>query len=454
VVPTASSFGFVRSLGRPVAFAMKIISLTPGTGSFHCGSCLRDHTLVKALRALGHDAAMVPMYLPLIVEETIDPEDDHPIQFGGINVYLQQKSALFRKTPRWLDGLFNARWLLRKAADRSGMTQAHELAELTISMLRGEEGHQVKELDKLIAYLETHGRPDVVSLSNGLLVGLARPLQRRLGAAVVCGLQGEDAFLDSFPEADRRRSWEALSQRVRDADVLVAASDYYAGVMRQRLNVEEQFVQVVPNGIALKTLAPPARPPATPTIGYLARLCHAKGLHTLVDAFILLKNEDKHREVKLRIAGTKAVIDEPYIAEQRAKLAAAGVAGDVEWRINLDAAHKPTFLQSISVLSVPATYGEAFGLYVIEALACGVPFVQPRHGAFGELLHHTGGGILVEPDDPAALADGLARVLGDHPLRDQLGAAGRLAVAEKFSAARMALRFVDVCEQARAAKAP
>lgn len=423
---------------------MKIVSLTPGAGHYYCGSCLRDHALVKALRALGHDAVMAPMYLPWVVEQPIDSQDEQPIQFGGINLYLQQKSAVFRKTPRWLDALFNQSWLLRQAAKRNGMTRAHDLAELTLSMLAGENGKQAKELDKLIDYLDQLGRPDVVSLSNGLLAGLAGPIKRRLGAMVVCNLQGEDAFLDTFDKVDRRRAWTELGRQARKADVLVAASHYYAQVMRRRLNVADDFVHVVHNGIDLTDLSPPDNVPDPPAIGYLAHLRPAKGLHTLVDAFIELKKQGEHPRVRLLIAGTTTPSDQSYINQQRDKLHLAKLSGDVEWLTNLDASAKRAFLQRLTLLSVPATYGEAFGLYILEALACGVPVVQPRHGAFTELLEATGGGILVEPDDPRALAAGLAQLFNDHVRRNELAQTGRRAVLENFGADHMAKRFLDV----------
>ena len=91
---------------------MRILQLTPGTGSFYCGQCLRDNALALALRARGHEVHMIPLYLPLLTDER-SALDDTPIFFGGINVYLEQKFALFRNTPAWIDRLFNAPGLLQ-----------------------------------------------------------------------------------------------------------------------------------------------------------------------------------------------------------------------------------------------------------------------------------------------------------------------------------------------------
>src|SRR5215210_5827192 len=102
---------------------MHIIQLTAGTGSFYCGTCLRDNALVAALRRQGHDALTIPMYLPLTLDEAPTTEGA-PVFYGGINVYLQQKFGWFRRTPRWLDRLLDAPALLRAAGQKAGSTRA------------------------------------------------------------------------------------------------------------------------------------------------------------------------------------------------------------------------------------------------------------------------------------------------------------------------------------------
>ncbi len=424
---------------------MRIVSLTPGTGSFHCGSCLRDEALVRALRAMGHDATMVPMYLPLVLD---DPGDGtiEPVRFGGVNVYLQQKSALFRHAPRWIDRIFDSNWILRFAAKRAGMTRPADLYELTISMLFGEEGKQRKEIEKLIDYLEAHDRPDVVCLSNGLLVGLARRIKQRLGVPVICTLQGEDAFLDSLPHPHSARAWATLADRAADIDMFIAISQYYRNQMQKRLALPDGRIQVVYNGIVTDHFAPAAEPPPTPTVGFLARMNYAKGLHALVEAFILLRRSGEVNDVRLKVAGAVTPTDEAYLRRLQQKLTEFELNDAVEFHPNITRDAKRAFLQSLSVLSVPASYGEAFGLYVLEALASGVPVVQPRSGAFPELLEQTGGGMLVDADDPQALSDGIETLLKDPDHARTLGDKGRQAVLEKFTATRMAEDFLQVCE--------
>jgi glycosyltransferase involved in cell wall biosynthesis len=415
---------------------VRILQITPGTGSFYCGTCLRDNALVAELRRLGHDALLVPLYLPIVVDEP-PAAGNAPLFYGGVNVYLQQKSGLFRKTPPWLDRLFDATPVLRLAASRAGSTEARELGDLTVSTLRGEEGRQVKELDRLAGWL-AEMKPEIVCLSNALLVGLARQIRKRTGAAMACTLQGEDAFLDSLPGGDREAAWQALAERADDVDVFIGVSHYYAGVMRRRAGLAEPRVHVVHNGILLDGYSPASAPPDTPALGYLARLHPSKGLATLVEAYILLRQQKRVPNLQLRVAGSMTASDRPFVERLQARLGAAGVADQTQFLPNLDREAKIAFLQGLSVFSVPATYGESFGLYVIEALAAGVPVVQPRHAAFPELIEATGGGLLCEPDDPESLAAGIEAMLRDPDAARQMGARGREAVRERFNVTRMA----------------
>ena len=163
-----------------------------------------------------------------------------------------------------------------------------------------------------------------------------------------------------------------------------------------------------------------------------------KGLDTLVEAFLQVKTAG----ARLRIAGAMTSQDKRFVASLRQKL------GDrAEFLPNLDRAAKADFLRRLAVFSVPATYGEAFGMYVLEAQAAGVPVVQPRHGAFPEVLAATGGGLLCEPNQPAALAAALDELLADPARARQLGAAGRQAVQEKFSMATMTANIAAILEK-------
>ena len=422
---------------------MKIVNLTPGTGNFHCGSCLRDVALARALRELGHDVTIVPLYLPFVLDGKAD-EETGPLFLGGINMYLQQKSRLFRHTPQWIDRLFDRENLLRRAADRAGMTSARDLGEMTVSSLQGADGRQKKELGKLVTWLEKGGTPDLVVFSNGLLSGVAGHVREELGVPVVVTLQGEDAFLDTLPEPWRTQAWDLFASHSGHVSAYLPVSHYYGGVMQERLGIDPDKIRTVPNGIDCSPFFPGDKMDP-PTIGYLARLCHGKGLGAFVDAFIHLRSGVG--DVHAHIAGTMTGEDEEFLGMQTRKLEDAGVMGDVTVSPNLDQGAKAAFLRGLTLFSVPATYGESFGLYVIEALASGVPVVQPNHAAFPEIIAATGGGVLCEPDDPVSLAYHWARLLADETKREQLATTGRAKALEHYSIERMAREVADVYSQ-------
>ena len=435
---------------------MNIIQITPGAGKMYCGNCFRDNALVATLRAMGHSALMVPLYLPLTLDEE-DQSAGTPIFFGGVSVYLEQKSALFRRAPRWLHRLLATPALLRWAAGRAAKTRAADVGELMLSTLQGEQGKQATELQALVDWLKKQPHPDVVCLSNALLIGMARTLKRELFSPVTCMLQGEDTFLDALPSDYSERCWQLLRQRASEVDLLIAPSRYFANLMSHRLGLNQDLVRVVPNGINLAPFGvkasthhqvePQKGLRAPPTLGYLARMCREKGLDSLVAAYIILRRRNRIKDLKLRVGGGCGPSDKQFVNSLRDQLQNAGLLGDVEFCPNLDLNGKIAFLKSLSVFSVPATYGEAFGLYVIEALAAGVPVVQPRTAAFPELIEATGGGMLCEPANPESLADAVEQMLLEPGRALSLGETGRRAVFEKFSAEVMCRNMLTVFEE-------
>ena len=427
---------------------MRIVQLTPGSGgSFYCENCLRDAALVTAMRSLGHDVLMVPMYLPLALEKN-RVVANAPLFFGGLNVYLQQKLAIFRKTPRWIDRFFDSPSLLRRLARKAGMTSARDLGESTISMLKGEHGHQTKELQRLIAWLTGRQEaPDIVCLSNILLGGLAPSIKNSLGVPVVCLLQDEDGFIDGLDGSYSKRAWEMIAERCGDIDAFIAVSRYYAGVMERRLRLDKEKVHVVYTGISMEGYGPADRRPEAPTIGYLSRMCADRGLDTLVEAFIRIKNCDRLKNARLRIAGGERGDDEAFIEKIRGRLVAAGVIDDAEFLVDFDRDVRRSFLQSLSVLSVPEKKPVACGLYVLEALAAGVPVVEPSMGVFPEIIEMTGGGFLYDPGAPDALGAAIERLLLDAESARSLGLKGRAAVSEKLTVEQTTGEMLRIYEQ-------
>ncbi len=397
--------------------------------------------MARELIAQGHDAVLLPMYLPLTLDEA-PANPGAPIFYGGISVYLQQKFAWFRTAPRWVDAFLNHPALLRWVGKYSGMTSGADLGALTHSMLLGDDGRQNRELEHLVDWLVAQGRPDAIWLSTGLLVGLARRLRAALRVPVICSLQGEDSFLDGLAEPWRTRCWELLRARAGDVQRFIAPSRYYGDLMGARLGLDSSQWRVIYNGINLDGLAPVAPLAEPAVIGYLARMTEGKGLGLVVDAFILLKLRGRFPMAVLRCAGAMTSADEGYVRRLQLKLNAAGCSGDVEFLSNVTREGKAEFLRSLSLLSVPATYGEAFGLYLIEALAAGVPLVQPQCAAFPEIVEATGGGLLYDADDAEGLVKMWELLLGDPVLARDLGRRGRAVVEKDFSVTAMARRFL------------
>jgi glycosyltransferase involved in cell wall biosynthesis len=421
---------------------MRIAYIASGAGNMYCGSCIHDNTLAAALIKLQHQVALVPLYTPMRTDEE-SVSIDH-VFYGGINVYLQQKSSLFRHTPSSVDSLFNTRRLLKWISRFTSSTDARALGPLTISVLQGEEGNQRKELHKLIDWLRDSYQPEIVHLTNSMFVGFARDMKKALRVPVLCSLQGEDIFLEELAEPYKTKALHVLRERAKEVDGFIATSRYYAAFMSEYLNIEPSRIDVVRLGLKLKDhgAEKPSLPDHPFVIGYLARICPEKGLHVLVEAFHQLIQ--KGVDARLHVAGYLGKRDQSYFDDLMRKITAYGWKNRFEYRGEVSRQEKIEFLNRLHVLSVPATYKEPKGLYILEALANGVPVVQPDHGAFTELIEATGGGLLAEPQSARSLAEKLETLSGNATLRQQLGQKGKEAVHSRFSDRGMAMETIQV----------
>jgi glycosyltransferase involved in cell wall biosynthesis len=417
---------------------MKIAYIATGAAGMYCGTCLHDNALAAALQRLGHDAALIPTYTPLRTDEEGVGLDR--IFLGAVNVYLQQLAPVLWRLPRGLARLLDRPGLLRFAARLGTSTDPSSLGPLTLSMVRGDQGNQSHELEKLVAWLRDDFKPEVVHLNNTLLVGFVRPLQRALGVPVLCSVQGEDLFLSGLAEPWRGKVLAELRERAGEIDGLVANSAFYADFMADFLGVGRERFEVVPLGLSLTGHGEgPEKGEGGPlTVGYLARLGPEKGLGLALEGFRELARRFPAGAVRFRAAGYLAERDRGFVEEQRRLAAEWGLAEVVEIGGEVDRVAKIAFLQSLDVFTMPALYREPKGLPVLEALANGVPVVVPAHGAFPELVAGTGGGVLVDPGSADALADGLAALLADPDRRRALGRRGREAVHARYSDRRVA----------------
>lgn len=410
---------------------LRIAYLTAGAGGMFCGSCMHDNTLARALnRKPGVECLLIPLYTPIRTDE--DDVSIKRVFLGGITVYLEERIPPLRYAPRWLLQWLNQPWLLRWVAQRAVKTDAAQLGELTVSLLQGTEGHQRRDIEQLVDWLEQHARPNVVALSNVLIGGCIPLIKRRLNCPVWVVLQGDDIFLDELREPHRHRAIELIRRLVPQVDGFLVNSQYYGQHMGRWLQIPSEKLHRVPLCIDPSDLPEPPRPSAQAvagqhsrlTIGYLARLAPEKGLHLLVDAFLQLKRMPDMQAVRLAVAGWLGPQHRAYAEEQFQKIRTAGWEADFEYLGVVDRQGKSAFLRSIDVLSVPTLYADPKGLFVLEALAAGVPVVQPNHGAFPELIAATGGGLLCEPRNSDDLTRRLYELLSSPTRRAQLGEQG------------------------------
>ena len=412
----------------------------------YCGSCLRDNALAAELLARGHDVVLTPVYTPTRTDER-NVSSGH-VLFGGISVFLEQHAPIFRHTPRLLDRLWDADWVIRMASKRQIKVDPKSLGELTVSMLRGEEGFQRKEIGKMLDWLATERPFDIVNLPYTLLIGLAAPMRRALRVPICCTLQGEDLFLDGLGEPYRQQSLDLIRAASVHVDAFLPVSRYYCDYMPGYLGIPRSKMRAVPLGINMDGYTPRQRPSAAVgadgpdngvfTVGYFARVAPEKGLHVLADAYRRLRARPGLGPSRLLAAGYLAPEHQAYLDDVRTKMKDWGLAGQFEYRGELDRPGKIRFLQSLDVMSVPATYAEPKGIFLLEAMANGVPVVQPRRGAFPEIIERTGGGLIVEADDGEALADGLLTIWTDPERAAALGEAGAAGVREHYTVGRMA----------------
>ena len=421
---------------------MRILSITAGAAGMYCGSCFRDNALAAALVSAGHDVMLVPVYTPTRTDEP-NVSESH-VLFGGISVYLQQHSALFRRTPRVLDRLWDAPAVIRLFANRAASTDARLLGDLTLSMLEGRAGALRKEFDKLVDWLRREPAPDVINLPNSLLISMAAPLKAAFSRPVCCTLQGEELFLDSLLSRYRERAVALIREQVAHVDRFIAVSQYEAGFMARHLAIPDGRIEVVPLGITMEGYTRRGPRGAEFRVGYFARVAPEKGLRELAAAYIGLRRRTGEQRMRLVAAGYMASNHRAYLREVRRTLEAAGLGEEFTYRGTLDRAGKLNFLRNVDVLSVPATYDEPKGMFLLEAMAAGVPVVQPRRGGFVEVVEKTGGGLLVDATEPGALVEGLHAVWHDRALADRLGQQAFDGVRAHYTVEREAARLAEV----------
>lgn len=413
----------------------------------YCGSCLRDNAMATELIARGHDVMLLPVYTPTFTDEP-NVSSDHVV-LGGISAYLEQYVPVFRKTPRWLDRLWDSKTILSLASRRSISTNPRMLGEMTVSVLKGEDGFQSKEIFKFVDWVKDQAPPDVINLPYTLLLSMAKPIKEALNAPILCTLQGEDLFLDGLQDPYRTEAMNLIRSHLPYVDLFLSVSEYYADFMPGYLGIPREKIRVVPLGINPNGFEMRTTDRSGPfTVGFLGRVAPEKGLHVLAEAYSLLRKSGDLPEGRFEVAGYMAADCKPYLQEVQTYLKDAGLDHEFRYHGVIDRAAKISFLRSLDVMSLPATYDEPKGVSLLESMGCGVPVVQPRRGAFTEIVENTGGGLLVEPDNPQSLASAILKLYQDKNLARDLSANGFKGVREHYTAAHMADKVLSAYNEA------
>jgi len=383
------------------------------------------------------------MYLPS-GQDSHDQVIDTPVFYGAINVYLKEKLPFYRSAPEWIERIFDSPVLLNLAAKKTGSTRASGLEEMTISMLQGEKGHQASELDHLIRHLKNEVKPDVVHISNALLLGLAHRLKHDCRSSVICSLQDENEWVDLMDEGYQKQVWDLMAEKAADVDLFVTASRYYAQKSRSQLQIPLEKIRVIYGGIDFAGYETSPLPFDPPVIGYLCRMSEYFGFDLLVDALLKIKEDERFKKLKLHATGGFSGDDRAFVQKQLKKVEEKGFAGDLVIFEDFCKESRIEFLKTLTLLSVPVPTGEAFGAYQVEALAAGVPVVQPNVGCYPEFVEATNGGIIYEPNTSEQLASAASSLLGNPEKVRQLGEEGRRVVLARFSMDQMAKNIAEI----------
>lgn len=421
---------------------MKIVYLITGSGgSFYCGNCYRDMIYLRAIRKVpGINASAIPLYLP---PDNNESGLDKNVFFGAISMYLREKVPFLRNMPVFMDKIVDSSPMLKMAAKRAGTTRTEGLEEMTLNMIKGENAFPEKELQRLIDYLCKDGKPDIIHLSNALIIGLASQIKKKLDVKIVCSLLNEDDWIDEMTESYQVKAWKSISREVSNVDTFVTPSTYYKQLFISKTGITGENIHVIPLGFDPE-IRNSEKKNNNPSIGYFCRVNSQNGIDKLVDAFIEIKKDNVLPGLTLHISGGFTGDDKPFIAEQIKKINSNGLKSFVKIYPEFHGNSKQEFFDNIDVMCVPVRKYDGYGLYLIEANGAGIPVVQPETGAFPELIEMTRGGVVYSPDTTRELSVNLVKLLTDSNLREELGKKGQENVLSKLSLSKMSEGLSEV----------
>lgn len=375
-----------------------------------------------------------PLYLPIHDEGEGADDPSQPIRMGGIETWLAIRTPLLGRLASVMGGALSSRAALRLASALGDMTDPSALGPMTEATLRVES-------EALRSLLERVGRevaaykPDVVILSNALLLGLAPVLREATDATIVCTLQSEVSFIEDLQEPWPERVWDALKALTASVHGFVSVSRAHGAEMAARLGLSLEDIFVVPHGVQTDAFSPLEAPHRHRRIAYVARIDERHGAHRLLQAFADLPAGDV--PATLHVAGSLTSQDRPYLNRLKRLATELNVEDRVAFSPNCTPAEKRSLLGHSGVLCVP-TAREAAGRYVLEAWSSGCAVLAPRVGSLVEWLEESGGGVLYDPNRESALSTALQTLCEDEQLVATLAKKGESAVQERYSDGHMA----------------
>ena len=425
---------------------MRVTYITAGAADMICGSCLRDNALVRKLREQECEITLVPVYTPITVEEEDFSTDK--LLLGGISVYLEQSSSLFRKLPNFLTNWLDRPSVVKFFTSRKPIqVEAENLGNLTLSILKGENGNQKRSFNKAFKWIQEEAQPEIINFSNLLIAGLAPKFKNETKLPVVVTLQGDDLFINDFKDEYRKKIIKELKIIATSVDAFITFSQFYAEKMASLLDIPIEKFHIINLGIDAEPFSGISEKKTNNrTIGYFGRIAPEKGFHNAVNSFIEINKDAANEKVRLVAGGWLSETDKNYFREQTEKINSHNLSSYFEYIGSPDLEKKKELFKRINVFTLPTDQDEPKGLSVLEAQASGIPVVQPNKGIFTEMLNKTKGGVLYNDEDSSSLSKELLALLDNPDRAEELGKTGRINTLEHFNDNKMATDTYSVYE--------
>jgi len=367
---------------------------------------------------------------------------------GGISVYLEQRSILFRKIPSFLTQWLDKPGVVKFFTNRKSIqVEAEHLGNLTLSMLKCENGNQSRSFERAFKWIKDEAIPEIIDFSNLLIASLAPTIKQDLKIPIVVTLQGDDLFINELKDNHKELVIKELKRIAQSIDGFITFSDFYAQKMSNLLDIPIEKFHIVSLGINTEPFSNICRQGSeNRTFGYFGRIAPEKGFHNAVDAFIKI-NKNREPKIKMLSGGWLGESDRSYFEEQTKKIDQANLSEYFNYSEAPTLEEKKDFFSKIDVFTMPTDQEEPKGIPVLEALASGLPVVQPDKGVFSAMINTTKGGVLYDDRDPSALSQELLKLIDNRGKAEALGRTGRDNVKIHFSDDKMAVDTKSVYEK-------